>query len=155
MTITAESTHQSYFYCQTSHSRLKLIQVRFSCAHYRPSTKPRAPTTSSPESKTPAITPCRTGRDHTARIRNIVHLPGRRRIITCSEDGSLQLWDLESGIQIGDDWRDGASNEVVRTSALSPNGKIVASGTVRMWDVKTGKVIAKWKEHTKSVHSVC
>ncbi|KAG2364072.1 quinon protein alcohol dehydrogenase-like superfamily [Suillus spraguei] len=43
--------------------------------------------------------------------------------------------------------------------ALSPNGKTVASGsedgTVRLWDVRTGKVITKWKEHTQAVESVC
>ena len=87
-----------------------------------------------------------------------MHLPGGRRIITCSCDGSLRLWDLESGAQIGNDWRDG-DEERVLTIALSPSGNTVAStspdGTVRLWDVETGKVIARWTGHTHIVKSVC
>ncbi|KAG2069224.1 WD40 repeat-like protein, partial [Suillus decipiens] len=42
--------------------------------------------------------------------------------------------------------------------ALSPNGSTVASGssdgTMKLWDVKTRKVIAKWKGHTWKALSV-
>jgi WD40 repeat protein len=42
---------------------------------------------------------------------------------------------------------------------LSPNGKRVVSGSedgaVRLWDLDTGKVIAKWTEHTRNIRSVC
>lgn len=48
-------------------------------------------------------------------------------MITCSFDGSLQVWNLRSMKQIGEDWRDRDSE--VRTLALSPNGKKVASGS--------------------------
>ena len=105
------------------------------------------------------VTHCRKMGGHTDWVQNIIHLPGRKYIITCSQDGSLRLWDLESGTQIGNDWRDEGSKAGVLTIALSPNGKIVASGnsdrTVRLWDVETGRVIARWSEHTGSVLSVC
>jgi WD40 repeat protein len=42
--------------------------------------------------------------------------------------------------------------------ALSPNGKIIATGSyndMRLWDVKTRKVIAKWTGHTWVVHALC
>ena len=39
-------------------------------------------------------------------IRGVAHLPDGRRIITCSLDGSLRQWDLDSGAQIGNDWHD-------------------------------------------------
>lgn len=96
---------------------------------------------------------------HNSQILDIVHLPGRRRIVVCSADGSLRLWDLESNAQIGDAWRDEGHKADVKNIALSPSGKTVASGsdggTVRLWDVKTGRVIARWVGHTENVGSVC
>jgi WD40 repeat protein len=63
---------------------------------------------------------------------------------------------LQSGTQIGEDWQDKISG--VYNIALSPNGKTVVSGSedgkVSLWDVETGKVVAKWG-HTDSVTSVC
>ncbi|KAG2126556.1 hypothetical protein DEU56DRAFT_982944 [Suillus clintonianus] len=58
---------------------------------------------SSSTSKKPAIRPRWTMRGHTGWVDGIVHLPGGRRIITCSHDASLRLWDLESRAQIGED----------------------------------------------------
>ncbi|KAG2040923.1 quinon protein alcohol dehydrogenase-like superfamily [Suillus americanus] len=82
----------------------------------------------------------------------------RRRILTCSEDGSIRVWDLESGTQVGDAWKDEGSG-VMRTISLSPDGTMVASGShdgaVRLWDVDTGKVVRKWIGHTRHVWSVC
>ncbi|KAG2341112.1 WD40 repeat-like protein [Suillus weaverae] len=109
--------------------------------------------------KKSAVTPRKTMRGHTGRVRGVAHLPDAQRIITCSFDGSLRLWDLESGAQIGDEWRDEGGEEAVWTMALSPNGKTIASGsedgTVRLWDVETGKVVVKWEGHTDLVTSVC
>ncbi|KIK33397.1 hypothetical protein CY34DRAFT_713152 [Suillus luteus UH-Slu-Lm8-n1] len=86
-----------------------------------------------------------------------IHLPGGQRIITCSVDGSLRVWNLKSGKQIGDDWRDGDSG--VMSMALSPDGKKVVSGSVdgavRLWHMDTCKVIKKWTGHSKAVRSVC
>jgi len=77
--------------------------------------------------------------------------------MTCSYDGSLRVWNSESGAQIGDDWRDGES--AVIALALSPDGKKVASGSgdgaVRLWDMETSKVITKWTGHVGSVKSLC
>jgi WD40 repeat protein len=98
---------------------------------------------------------------HTDWVWGVVHLPDGRRIITCSADSSLRLWDLESGIQIGDNWEDEEDEDEARflTLALSPNGTTVASGssdgTVRLWDVNTGNVRAKWTGHTDIVWQVC
>jgi WD40 repeat protein len=78
-------------------------------------------------------------------------------MMTGSWDGSLRVWDLQSGKQIGNDWRDEGGR--VYVIALSPDGKKVASGSgdgaVRLWDVDTGKVIAKWVGHTRNAYCVC
>jgi WD40 repeat protein len=87
----------------------------------------------------------------------VLRLPSGQGIITCPEHGSLRLWNLENGLQIGKDWKDGKSP--VLTIALSPDGKTVVSGSddgsLRVWDVDTGKVIAKWTGHGNRVWSVC
>ena len=110
---------------------------------------------------TTATKPRQTIRGHTRVVECVLHLPGRRRIITCSDDGSLRLWNLESGVQIGNDWCDdeGGDESVVRVIALSPSGKTIASGgpsgKVRLWDVETEKVVARWTGHTQPTVSLC
>src|SRR5882757_6097023 len=98
---------------------------------------------------------------HTGDVYGVMHLPDGRRIMTCSEDGSLRMWNLKSGKQIGNDWRDGDWREresSERAIALSPDGKQVVNGSgdgaVKLWDIDTGKIIAKWTEHTSAVQSV-
>jgi WD40 repeat protein len=107
--------------------------------------------------ETSAITPSQKFEGHTDTVLGIVHPPDGQRIITCSLDGSLRVWDLESGKQIGEDWRDGES--AVKTIALSPDGKKVVCGSldgaVRLWDIDTCKIISKWTGHTRVVGSVC
>ncbi|KAG2047257.1 WD40 repeat-like protein [Suillus hirtellus] len=114
---------------------------------------------SSPTAKpkeTLAIKPNQEFKGHTDEVRGVIHMPGGHRIITCSDDGSLRVWNLKSGKQIGEDWRDGVYG--VRRIALSPDGKKVVSGSgdggVRLWDIDTCKVIARWMGHIKAVESV-
>ncbi|KAG2740747.1 WD40 repeat-like protein [Suillus brevipes Sb2] len=115
---------------------------------------------SSSTSKMPVIMPRQTMRGHTKEVRGVVHLPGERQIITYSIDGSLRLWDLENGTQIGEDWRNGINIDAVWSMALSPNGKMIATGSgvyddKRLWDVETRKVIAKWEGHTGAAFALC
>jgi WD40 repeat protein len=109
--------------------------------------------------KTPELTPRKTMRGHTDMVFGVAQLPGGQHIITCSGDGSLRLWDLESGAQIGEEWRDEGGEARILTMALSPNGETLASasndGIVRVWDIETRKVIAKWEVHNERAESVC
>jgi WD40 repeat protein len=107
--------------------------------------------------ETREIRPCRKFEGHTNQINGVIHMPGGHRIMTCSWDGSLRVWDLQSGKQIGNDWRDGES--AVNNIGLSPDGKKVVSGSndgaVRWWDVDTGNVITKWTGHKSRISPVC
>jgi WD40 repeat protein len=91
---------------------------------------------------------------HTDMVWGAIHLPGGQRIITCSVDGSLRVWNMKSGKQIGED-----GDSPVWSIALSPDGKKVVSGSgdgaVRLWDIDTCKVVKKWTGHTLAVWSVC
>ena len=116
---------------------------------------------------TSAIRPRQTMRGDTSQVVDVAHLPDGRRIVTCSFDGSLRLWDLESGTPIGNDWRDDEGDggdgdrdeEGLWTMELFPNGKRIVSGSkgrkVRLWEVETEKAVAKWTGHTDIVLSLC
>jgi WD40 repeat protein len=71
---------------------------------------------------------------------------------TLSQNGKKVV----SGKQTGEEWQDEKNR--VGSIALSPDGKKVAGGsddgTVRLWDIDTCKVIAKWMGHTELVASV-
>ncbi|KAG2744123.1 WD40 repeat-like protein [Suillus brevipes Sb2] len=89
-------------------------------------------------------------------IGRILHLPGGQQMIICSWDGLIQVWDLETDTQVGEEWED--KDFRVETIALSPDSKKVASGSrdgaVKLWNVDTGKIIKTWTGHTKEVRSV-
>lgn len=91
---------------------------------------------------------------HTGTICGILGLPNKQRIITCSADGSLRVWDLESGKQVGSAWNDEGSEfkgvlalAIVQSVGWSPDGRRVANGSfdgaVRVWDVGSGETILK------------
>ena len=78
-----------------------------------------------------------------------------KRLLTCSDDKTLRLWDAHTGkcLRVFEGHTDG-----VRGAALSPDGKRVLSGggdkTVRLWDADTGKAIHNMTGHTDAVFSV-
>jgi WD40 repeat protein len=89
-------------------------------------------------------------------IGRILHLPGGQRIIICSWDRSVQVWDLETDTQVGEEWED--KDIGVHTIALSPDSKKVASGSwdgaVKLWNINTGRIIKTWTGHTKGIECV-
>jgi WD40 repeat protein len=93
---------------------------------------------------------------HTDTVNIATHLPDGQQMITCSMDGSLRVWNLTSGKQIGEDWRDGESRLWIIAS--SPDRKKVVGrsddGVMRLWDIDTGKVIRKWTGHIARVWPV-
>jgi len=100
--------------------------------------------------------PCQKFEGHTDVVRDVIHLPGGQQIMTCSDDGSLAVWNLRTGKHIAN-WQD--RGIIVNSIALSTDGKKVVSGgsdyVVRLWSIETGKVIAKWTGHTGLVWSLC
>jgi WD40 repeat protein len=94
---------------------------------------------------------------HTDVINQILLLPGGQRIMSCSLDGSIRIWDLESGTQVGEAWKDEECGGLPAI-ALSPDGKKVVTGSddgaVRLWDIETGKVVKRFTGHTDRVLSV-
>ena len=86
--------------------------------------------------ETPEIKPRQKFEGHTHWVTGIIHLPGGQRMMTCSYDGSLRVWNSHSGKQIGNNWR---NREGVNAIALSLDGTKVVCGTsdseVLLWNM--------------------
>jgi WD40 repeat protein len=78
-------------------------------------------------------------------------------LASAGSDNRVSLWARQ-----GKDWQPRKTFPVpegeVRSVAFSPNGETLAAGlrygTVRVWDVATGKVLKTFKEHVSDVWAV-
>ncbi len=82
--------------------------------------------------------------DHTGPLFGVAFSPDGKILASCSGDGTVKLWDPESGKVLHDLT---GHDKLVRGIAFNPKGDLLASagadGTVRLWDPITGKEVAK------------
>jgi len=75
--------------------------------------------------------------------------------ISGSGNGTLNIWDIESGEEL---WTLEGHADSVRAVAVTPDGKHVISGssdnTLKVWDIKSGEELQTLEGHTKSVSAV-
>lgn len=80
---------------------------------------------------------------HTDGVRSVAFSPHGRWLASGSDDGSVRLWDVESGRQIGAPLA--GHTDSVLSVAVSADGKLVASGgsddTIRIWDAAAHKLL--------------
>jgi WD40 repeat protein len=71
-------------------------------------------------------------------------LPDRRRMVTCSADRTLHLWDLETGVVLK---KMEGHNRGVWALAVSRDGQMIASGDVGgeviVWHGETSETLTK------------
>jgi WD40 repeat protein/nucleoside phosphorylase len=76
-----------------------------------------------------------------------------RRVVSASEDGTLKVWDLETGEELATLEGHGA---MVIGCAVTPDGRRVVSAswdnTLKVWDLETGRELATLKGHGDSVN---
>jgi WD40 repeat protein/transcriptional regulator with XRE-family HTH domain len=93
--------------------------------------------------------------EHTHWVRTVSISPCRRYIATGSEDGTVRLWELETGNVVsvlkGYDSR-------IRSLSFDPTGRYLASGsddsTIVVWDVETRTRIETWQTSDQRIRSI-
>ncbi|KAF8834512.1 WD40 repeat-like protein [Paxillus ammoniavirescens] len=97
-----------------------------------------------------AAKPVTTMSGHTDPICRIAYLPGGKRVISCSNDKTVRIWDVEKGEQEGTSM---VHEGRVDLLAVTKDGKRVLSGgedeRITIWDVETHERIEEWAGHTR------
>ena len=94
---------------------------------------------------------------HTDSVNSVAFSPDGRHIVSGSYDSTLQVWDAQTGEQVGNPFQGHTSS--VWSVAFSPDGRHIISGsddrTIRIWDAKTGDQVGNpLQGHTDSVNTV-
>ncbi|KAF8839815.1 WD40 repeat-like protein [Paxillus ammoniavirescens] len=92
---------------------------------------------------------------HEGNIRRIEYLPGGTRIVTCSFDKTVRLWDVEYGKQEGTSIK---HEDRLLGLAVTKDGKRILSGgrdnRIRVWDVETHELIQEWGSHENLISCI-
>ena len=92
---------------------------------------------------------------HTSMVRSVAFLPDGRHALSGSWDGSMRLWDLETGKELR---RFAGHTRGINGLAVTPDGRraVTASGdtTAAVWDLESGRLLRRFERHSGFVESV-
>ena len=79
-------------------------------------------------------------RGHNAAVHTVAFSPDGRHIVSGSDDRTIQVWDTQTGVQVGNSLQ--GHTHGVNSVAFSPDGRHIVSGsydrTIQVWDAQTG-----------------
>jgi eukaryotic-like serine/threonine-protein kinase len=92
---------------------------------------------------------------HGAGVHQVIFGPDGKTILTRSEMHTARLWDVASGLPIGQVM---THSGLIMSAALSPDGKLVLTAgtdrTARLWDATDGRPVGRPLEHRGPVNAV-
>ncbi|KAF8837780.1 WD40 repeat-like protein [Paxillus ammoniavirescens] len=104
-----------------------------------------------------ATKPLTTISRHESIISSIAYLPGGERVVSCSDDKTVRIWDVENGEQEG---KSIEHEGCVHVLAVTRDGKRILGGGVdgrmKVWDAETHELIEEWelKSHERGICSI-
>ncbi|KIK95722.1 hypothetical protein PAXRUDRAFT_364872 [Paxillus rubicundulus Ve08.2h10] len=83
-------------------------------------------------------------------------LPARgERVVSCSEDKTVRIWDVESGKQQGTPME---HKGWLESLALPRDGGRIVSGggdsKIHVWDVETQETVEEWRGHANAIQCI-
>jgi WD40 repeat protein len=100
------------------------------------------------------LLPVRRMPGHAAGIGELVFSPDGRKALSCSADGTICLWEIDTGERLSTLL---GHRGAVKSVVFSLDGRrALSSGndaTVRYWDIDTGKELRRFEGHSGIVHS--
>jgi WD40 repeat protein len=95
---------------------------------------------------------------HSANVFALAFSPDGRTLASGSYDGSVKLWDVESGTLLWMGWHTGSIVGVASAVAGSPSGELLISGgsdgVLRWWEVDSGHCVRVRKAHQGTVQAL-
>ncbi|KAF8835697.1 WD40 repeat-like protein [Paxillus ammoniavirescens] len=102
-----------------------------------------------------ALKPITTISGHEATILSIAYLPDGERVVSCSDDRTVRIWDAGNAEQEGTSMQhDGR----VYTLTVTRDGQRILSGGkdrgIKVWDVETHELIEEWESHEGDILAI-